>query len=40
MKPYNPNKYLQEHFEHVLAFNGYSIYDIEHSIARYIERVG
>lgn len=37
-KPYI--KKFKEHFQKVLFFNGYTIYDDEHSVGRYKERVG
>jgi len=40
LKHYKPLFPLEEHFQKVLTYKGYLIYDVEHSIVRYKERVG
>jgi len=42
MKKFNFKELFQmkEYFKDILEFNGYKIYDTEHSVARYNERVG
>lgn len=39
MKKYQ-NKLLQEYFKKVLDYRGHSIFDVEHSVERYKERIG
>lgn len=39
MKSYTSKFMLQEYFQPVLTFQGYTIYDIEHSVKRFKERL-
>ena len=40
MGRYEPLFPLEEHFQKVLTYKGYSIYDVDHSVVRYNERIG